>query len=329
MKYMAVAVILICLILVGCNQNTDSNTEIDSATSSIIKTTESVDFTGIIKGGELQFGNTISCLNMGGLIGYTQGSMIFSSINGDMKIKTNTSEKVLLKSVYPQCINVLNDTVYFIDSSNNKSICSVDLNGENYRQLINESTLLFMLSGESMIYQNDQKELFISTNGNIQTITDKEAVWINSYGEWLIYTEFKSDCAVKAYNIITGEHVKLLDYGFYPTVFKDYLYYQERNYGYICRMNLITGEKSIVLEEWGQQFCFINDSLYFTSSHGINKFEIEKDNQFTEIYRPADEKNVIDRLFVCNDELFCSEKAENKSVLFRINTVTGEKEEVK
>lgn len=324
MKYRTIAVILICLIFCGCNQNTDS-----TVTSSIITTTENVDFMGISKGDDLQFGNSISCLNMGGLICYMQESMIFGSSNGDIKIKTGASEKVLSKNVYPQCINVLNETVYFIDTSNNNSICSVDLNGDNYRQIMNESALFLMMSEESMIYQNSQKELFISTNGNVQTITDKEAVWINSYGEWLIYAEFKSDCAVKAYNVITGEYVRILDYGFYPTVFKDYLFYQEHDHGHICRMNLITGEKSIFLEEWGQQFCFIDNNLYFTSSHGINKFKMEKDIQFTEIYRPDNEKNIIDRLFVCNDELFFSEKAENKSVLFRINMVTGEKEEVK
>ncbi len=333
MKYRILAALSACLIFSGCGQVADDSSETDVVTSAeadIIETLESIEtvtentlFSGIEKSGELRFGNSPSSLNRCGLICRTQEFMISGGANGDMILRTDSSEKVLRKGVYPQYINISEDTVYYVDGSDN-SICSVDLNGENYRQLADDSVLFFAMTDKGMVYLNDRNELLISTDESTRLISDKQGVWVDSYGEWLIYTEFQNGCAVMAYNTASGEHAALLDYGFYPTVHEDYLYYQEREQGNICRMNLMTGEKSEVLQKWGQQFCFIDDTLYFTDSNVIYKYDIDTGGGYSDVYRP-DDNIVIDSIFVCDGELYLSEE----SVVFRIDTVTGEKSEIR
>ncbi len=235
MRYRILAALSACLLLGGCAESIESSSEISGSALSDIDASDAIEtietsetavdnsaFSGLIKSGELQFGSTLSCLNRNGLICSTQDCMVYSEENGNMLLSTDDSKKVLLEGIYPKCINIMNDTVYFIDGRDN-SICSVDMNGENYNQLVADCVLFFAMSDKGMIYLNDYNELHISSDGSTRLITDKQGVWVDCYGEWLIYTEFQSGCAVMPDNTISGEYSRLLDYGFYPTVHRDWL----------------------------------------------------------------------------------------------------------
>lgn len=327
-------ILSLCILLCGCSAQSDPPSKpeeitVNTSSASDTETTpseaaneNSVVFNGLTKASETPvFGNSLSCLNGGGLVFNDGTKFIYSSISGDLIMKTDNTETILLQAVFPTCINVCDDKIYFINGSEGSRVDRVDLSGENSKVYFDEPTLYFAVCESFFVYENEKNELYINRNGNAKLISDNKALWVDFYGNYIIYCELENNCNVIAYDTETGEKTTLLDYGFFPAVHGNELYYQEKNNGHICCLDLQTGEDREFLSHWGQNYCFINDELYFLTSQGIHSPETNV------IY--SDEAALIDKLFECGGELYFAEKSENQAAsefnLYKLDVSSGER----
>ena len=324
--------LLCCLLLCGCSRSEEltdafqetadetvpSQTHAETMTEAIH---ESV-FSGLPDAGTTAaLGNTMSCLGRNGRIYQDEKRLIYCSSTGDLVLKEGAKEMILRADVFPKCINVMDENVYFIDSTNGDQVCSVDLNGEDYKVYLAQNAVFFALSNDFAVYQNEANDLYLYSSGESKLISDKKALWVDLYGQYIIYTELENDCNVKAYNIYSGETEKLLDYGFFPTVIGDTLYYQEQKNGYICTLDLVSGASDTFLSQWGQHFCQDDGIFYYLTSNGIQKKE---NDAVTEAYHP-DDGTVVDSLFVCGGALYFTETSDGVTHLICMKPKTGER----
>ncbi len=320
--------ILCCSPLSGCQSNVPSsntNTPVLSDADYAVSGSEqagdvdsTVPFAGFDSTGDnLAVGNTMSCINRNGIFYSNSVRMLYSNSNGDLLMNADGQVSTVLSGVFPRSINVYGDRIFFINSVDNK-VYSVDYNGDDCTVYLDKPVLLFAVTNEFTVYHREDHALYIVRDGKEEMISDNMVLWVDFYGSHLIYTELDNDSRVMSYDTRNKEKQVLLDYGFFPAVYDDYLYYQEHN-GNIHRLNLKTGTNEIVLEHWGQQFCFVDDRLYFLSSNGIHN----SDAAF--VYRPEDKSRVVEGLFESDGELYFIEKTIDGSHLYKIDPITGER----
>lgn len=320
------------ILLCGCSVQSDPPIKTDvsditayvstqTATSETASENAAV-FSGLTKTAETPvFGNSLSCLNGGGLVFNDGNRFICSNGSGDLIVKTEDMEITLLRSVFPECLNVCGDKIYFINRSEGGKVYYSDLMGENSGCCFDEPVLYFAACEKFFVYKTEKNELYINCNDNAKLISDGNVLWIDFYGNYIIYCDLENNCNVIAYDTETEEKTKLLDYGFFPAVYGSGLYYQEKDNGYICRLDLKTGEVREFISHWGQNFCFIDDELYFLSSQGIHSSETGV------IY--SNDNASIERLFECGGELYFTERSADRTAseydLYRLDVSSGDR----
>lgn len=315
-------IVLTCILLSGCvsDKLMENATEVSESgnalTEETVTTSIYIDdtFHGFTDAGETpKIGNSVSCLNRNGIV-YNGDELIYADSSGDLK----KGDVVIAENVMPKCINVLDEKIYFINGTDNKIYCFNDGQTELY---LDVQAVLFALTDEYSVYEDMKNALYINRDNNTELVSDKTVLWVDFYGKYIIFCELADGCKVSAYDTKSGEKHKLLDYGFFPTVHGDMLYYQEKENGYICRLELLTGEISTEVSEWGQQFSFVNDEMFYISSRGI--FSAEKGA----VYIP-EEGITAESLFECGGELFFTEKSDAE-MLYRLDAETGERTLIK
>ena len=313
-----------CICLSGCaSQNVEAPAP-ETTTSSTILTEETSTaaasvsdelfderFHGFTDAGESpRIRNSMSCLNRNGIL-YSGNELIFGDGNGDLK----NGNMILSENVSPMCLNVDGDRIYYINGNDNKIYCITE--EQNASVYLDVQALFLAMTDEYFIYEDMNHALYINRENNTELISGQTVLWVDIYGKYIIYCELANGCRMNAYDTHSGSVTPLLDYGFFPTVHGDMLYYQEKEHGYICMMNLLTGEISTAVNQWGQQFTFVHDELYYTDSRGIHAADKG------EIYIP-DEGITVDSLFECGGALFFTETADTKR-LYRLDPVSGER----
>lgn len=79
------------------------------------------------------------------------------------------------------------------------------------------------------------------------------------------------------------------------------------------------------VEAWGQQFCFVDDVMYFVSGDSIRQYLPHK---ATEIIYQAEVGKVIDRLFCEENRLYFEERSEGQSRVYHIDAQSRKVEEI-
>lgn len=315
------ALLFACIFLSGCTAgNTDvpfSETALSSASAAeeVPAAEEKTDdgFHGFTDAGEApHMGNTMSCINRSGIL-YNGDELIYGDGNGDLK-KGNA---VLAEKVFPKCINVNGGKIYFINGNDGKIYC-IDEESRDSSVYIDAQAVLLAVTDKYLIYEDTGHSLYIVRDGSAELISGKKALWVDIYGKYIIYCELANDCRVNAFDTQSGDITPLLDYGFFPSVYGNMLYYQEKDNGYVCKLDLLTGEISEAVEKWGQQFSFVDGEMYYVDSRGIYS------DRKGEVYIPADGTAVED-LFECGGELFFTEKSDDEKLyrLYRLDTAGG------
>ncbi|MBP1564923.1 MAG: DUF5050 domain-containing protein [Oscillospiraceae bacterium] len=264
------------------------------------------------------FGNTISCLNQEGLIYVENNVLIYSNDNGDLIYRTKEIQETLIKEANAKYINFINDTIYYINSKNNNAY-SYNLSDKTTEIIYSDINSLIATS-DFIVYKDINNNLYIQNQNENELISKNIVLWTEFYDEYIIFTELKNDCCIKAYNINTKETIELLEYGLSPFVYEDDLYYQNKD-GYIYTLNLPTGKNILIYEDWGQQFCILNDELYYLSSKGIC-CEGNIINSSTDLSQ-------IERIFICNNNLYFLEQKDGISNIYFFDAYTKKEELIK
>ena len=212
--------------------------------------------------------------------------------------------------------------MYFINSSDENRVYIYDLSNNIYEKYIDDYVSFLIIVDDTAVYEDENHQLIIFRSGSEEIISKQQVLWIDIFADNIIYTELNgNDSVVKALNITTKESVTLLDYGFSPSVNKEYLYYQAKS-GEILRLNLMDGKSEEFSSEWGQQICFVQDEFYFLNSKGIN-------SRSGIIYNSENTDFSVMSLFSCNNELYFTEGNDSEIYLYRLNVRTNEKEWIK
>ncbi len=264
-------------------------------------------------------GNTLSSLNQNGLLYCDDEIMLFGNSNGDLILQQGEQRKIIASSINAKCINVTDDCVYFINSADENRVYIYNISNDICKVYIDDYTSFLMIIDDTAVYEDKNHRLIFFKNGSTEIISEQKALWVDVFADNIIYTELNgNNSVVKAFNVNTNESVIILDYGFSPSVYKDYLYYQAKS-GEILRLNLLDGKSEEFCSEWGQQTCFIQDEFYFLNSKGIN----DKNGV---VYQPENADFSVTSLFSCNNELYFTEGKNSEIYLYRLNVKTNEKE---
>lgn len=312
-----------CIFLSGCTAgNTDvSITEMGlssvAAAESVPTAEENTDdvFHGFTDAGEApHIGNTMSCINRSGIL-YNGDELIYGDGGGDLK----KGDAVLAEKVFPTCINVNGGKIYYVNGNDGKIYFLDEESGEG-GVYYDAQAVLLAVTDRYFIYEDTRHSLYIVRDGSAELISDKKALWVGIYGKYVIYCELDNGCGVSAFDTQSGDITPLLDYGFFPSVYGDMLYYQEKDNGYVCKLDLLTGEMSEAVRKWGQQFSFAGGEMYYVDSRGIHS------DSKGEVYIP-DGGTTVEDLFECGGELFFTERSEDEKTyrLYRLDTANGER----
>ena len=184
---------------------------------------------------------------------------------------------------------------------------------------IDDYVSFLMIVDDTAVYEDENHQLISFRNGITEIISSQQVLWVDIFADNIIYTELNgNNSTVKAFNINTNENVTLLDYGFSPSVYNEYLYYQAKS-GEILRLNLLDGKSEEFCSEWGQQFCFTQDEFYFLNSKGIN-------GKNGIVYQPENDEFSVMSIFSCNNELYFTEGNDSETYLYQLNVETNEKD---
>lgn len=264
-------------------------------------------------------GNTPSSLNQNGLLYCDDEIMLFGGANGDLILQQGEQQKTIVSSVNAKCINVTDGRVYFINSADENRVYIYNISNDICEVYIDDYTSFLMIIDDTAVYEDKNHRLIFFKNGSTEIISEQKVLWVDVFADNIIYTELNgNNSVVKAFNINTNESVILLDYGFSPSVYKEYLYYQAKS-GEILRLNLLNGKSEEFSSEWGQQICFVQDEFYFLNSNGIN-------NKNGIIYNSENSDFSVMSVFSCNNELYFTEGKDSEIYLYRLNVKTNEKE---
>ena len=175
----------------------------------------------------LSVGNTPSSLNQNGLLYCDDEKMLFNDINSNLILQRGEQRKTIADSVSAKCINVINDNIYFINSADKNQAYLYNISNDKCEVYIDDYVSFLMIVDDTAVYEDENHQLISFRNGITEIISSQQVLWVDIFADNIIYTELNgNNSTVKAFNINTNENVTLLDYGFSPSVYNEYLYYQ-------------------------------------------------------------------------------------------------------
>ena len=332
-----ISCLAVSVFLCGCKsaEKTESSPESDSKAVEDIPVTETSavhteketvteNKTEVFSGFEiteisLSVGNTPSSLNQNGLLYCDDEKMLFNDINSNLILQRGEQRKTIADSVSAKCINVINDNIYFINSADKNQAYLYNISNDKCEVYIDDYVSFLMIVDDTAVYEDENHQLISFRNGITEIISSQQVLWVDIFADNIIYTELNgNNSTVKAFNINTNENITLLDYGFSPSVYNEYLYYQAKS-GEILRLNLLDGKSEEFCSEWGQQFCFTQDEFYFLNSKGIN-------GKNGIVYQPENDEFSVMSIFSCNNELYFTEGNDSETYLYQLNVETNEKD---
>lgn len=177
---------------------------------------------------------------------------------------------------------------------------------------IKEKILSLIVCEKGYIYTDENNHLHVMFAGDDEVICRDRVLWVSDYGEWIIYTRL-SDSGIGgicAYCMSGKEERDLCDYGLYPTVYDDVMYYQNREGG-ISSFDLATGDSEELTDTWGQEFLKTGDQLFFTNTEKIYRIDLKtrEEEILCDVTEDGD-KNKIEKMWQQDEYLVYIEKDE-------------------
>lgn len=262
---------------------------------------------------EMTYGNESARYCQGGMVCITENGVLSVDADGKLVLSQNETKRELSQNVAGG-LNFYDNKIFYI-SAENQNVYAVTLSGENKEEWICEQVLSLLVCDEGLIYTDQNNHLYMQYwEHETYQISDKNCLWGNYYGKWIIYAELGGDkgCPVKAFHLETKEDVVLLQYGFFPTVYEDELFFQTSG-GNVEKINLKTGECMSIAEEWGQKFVLIGEKLYFTD--GEKLYEKAQEEEPEIVYETEDA--VIEKMWEEEGHLVLIEKGKEEEEIWK------------
>jgi hypothetical protein len=325
--------------LTGCSKDmtdTEDNTISDVSSEDNNSFTEAkteIDFKGISsKVNTPELGNLSGSLNNNGYICSYNETLFFRNVNGNEHLyrKDKDGEKTRLIEKKAFSINVLEEHIYFISEDDNNAICRIDLDGGNFTLLSEDTSYQLIVSKECIYYTNEKGNLYqLSLDGKeTKLISDDQCAWPNIYRDYIIYTSFADKRQLVGININTGERIQIAEYGFYPVVYEDTLFFQDKK-GNINVMDIRTGESLAYINQWGQRICPTKAGVYFTNTIDVFYYEnASKELQTIPIASPDPRHEItvhtnVELLYGDEDGIYYLLRTGDKTALAYLNIQTG------
>lgn len=252
---------------------TEGEKAADSGTETEIAESEKKQFTGLDKE-EMLLGTKPVNYSQGGHICTDEERTIRLDAGGQLILEQGDSKEIIGQNIYGG-LNIYEDRIYYIDNET-RFIYSMKMDGSDIKEEIQEEVWSLLVCDRGMLYTDiENKPHYRSWEKPEVLISDQKCIWWNIYGTWAIYAELgdASGCPVIAYNLDRKEKIQILEYGFFPVVYEEHIYYQD-DLGEVSRMKLSTGEVQKISSVWGQGMLLIDSVLYFTDSKKLYAVEI-------------------------------------------------------
>lgn len=257
---------------------------------------------------EMTYGNESARYCQEGMVCVTEQGVLSVDADGKLLLSQDGTKRELSQNVAGG-LNFYDNKIFYIGAGN-QNVYAMTLSGEDKEEWISGQVLSLLVCDKGLIYTDQSNRLYMQ-NWEHETyqISDKNCLWGNYYGKWIIYAELGRDkgCPVKAFHLETKEDVVLLQYGFFPTVYEDELFFQTSG-GNVEKINLKTGECVLVSEEWGQKFVLIGEKLYFTD--GEKLYEKAQGEAAEIVYET--EAAIIERMWEEEGHLVLTEKGKEE-----------------
>ena len=248
---------------------------------------------------QMEFGNKSADLVHGGY--YLESEQLYC--DSQNKVKNVLNDAVLIENVHGY-LNEYDDRIYYIGE--NQKGFSINRNGEGIRCEIEENVYQLVLCEKGIIYTDEKNQLWIKKWGKekAECISDGKCLWLNHYGSYILYSDISDDMALYGYDLITKDKLQIAEYGTYPVVYGDLVYFQGSD-GTIQEINLHNGVQRQRINIWAQNVLFLEDNLYFTDGDSIQCWNEEK-QEGEEIY--SIEEGSIEELWNLKENIIIKEK---------------------
>ncbi len=298
-------------------KNVDNSSEI-LIDAGLTESTET--FQGLEKK-DMDLGNKSDVLVTNGRSYKSDDKSFYVNASGELIAETNTGSSKIYEGFVFGCLNYYKDRLYFIEKDSHKVFSMLE-DGTDLKSEIEEEIYYLLVCEDGMVYVDKKNNLYQKKeNGEIKLLEEATAIWENIYGEWIIYVNFSDENhPVIACNLKTGEKNKILDYGFFPIVYEDELFFQGKD-TFIYRLNLSNGEIEEMAEVWGQNFVKIEDRLYFCGGNKIQYVNLT-DSSVTSVCN-LKKNDVIQEMWEQNGKLYFYETAGQKSYYKIYDEETG------
>lgn len=173
-------------------------------------------------------------------------------------------------------IALINDTLYFSNSSENYSLCSIDIKTKNYNKINNDSINILTSYKDKLIYTNKSSNntLFVFDTSNFQKyqVTSDNVGYFLINNNYIIYENLSDNSKIYSIKIDGSERQKLINYS--SNTFVSYnnklLFFNssDNNNLYAFDPSTLDCKRLCIMN--GTQIQNINNALYFINQDDYN-----------------------------------------------------------
>lgn len=238
-------------------------------------------------------------LAAGGILCETDTGIMYADDTGIYSI--DGDKTTLVYEGKGSYLNYLNGRVNFIDEKGN--ICVI-FNGKAI-VTIKECGAVALATSVTGNYYIDDKGALHRVYGGDFIINSNAPDNLTIAGDYVIFNERDNGNAISAYSSKTGKTVVLSEYGEYPAVCGNYLFFINKDQG-IDRLDLTDGTVVNVVDSCSGCFVPADDTIYYVDADQI--FSVSTDGGTAEsIYSSQNDAAVIEKLTVCGGKLYFAE----------------------
>lgn len=214
-------------------------------------------------------GNSVGNLVNGGLLVQYGNDLYASDCNGISKISMTLDKKEVLLNQQVSYLNADQDGLYFINNSDNNTICFYDLAANTLTKLNFQATQLTSV-GKYLYYleSNNTRAIYQVNKETLESkkMTQSECVQFKIIGDWLYYT---TDSALYQMPVLGGEIMKVSDQLYnHFIVDGQTIYYIDKTTGYIESVKKNGEEKKVVVDVACNCFFLTEHYIFYTKEDG-------------------------------------------------------------
>ena len=157
---------------------------------------------------------------------------------------------------------------FYTDYLDNQNLYRIDAATGKKKHLSGiKANLIFAVNDDMLVFQNAEDHGYLYScdlDGNNKKLIHKAVPYnLGTDGEWLYYKDSKKDDEVYKINLTTFEIVSLFSDNVLCTYYKGFIYYIDKEDGYLCRRDTDGMKRTVLIEKAIGMLVIVNDKIYY------------------------------------------------------------------